>query len=166
MLSINEDWKLVSGFINYKISNSGVVKSLRYGKEKTLKTRLNKKGYVIVSLINEKGCRVLKVHRLVALHFVENVYNKPQVNHDDGNKQNNHHSNLEWCTNLENNTHARKNGLINDYGINNKVAKLTDSDVVEIRNSSLYQKDLALKFNVSKSLISRVQLRLAWKHIE
>lgn len=68
--------------------------------------------YHIVNLCNkgeEKNCLV---HRLVAICFVPNPDNKPEVNHKDGNKINNHVSNLEWVTKAENEEHARANGLV------------------------------------------------------
>ena len=63
----------------------------------------HKTGYVRVSIGNKsKGL----VHRLVAETFIPNPNNKPMVNHIDGNKTNNHISNLEWVTNAENVKHA------------------------------------------------------------
>ena len=77
----------------------------------------NDKGYVRCEL-NGKNIRV---HRLVGKAFVPNLENKPQINHIDGNKGNNHADNLEWCTNAENTQHAYDNGLYENRGINRKV---------------------------------------------
>ena len=54
----------------------------------------------------------IKIHRLVALVFILNPYNKEQVNHIDENKQNNKVINLEWCTNQENQIHKVNSGLV------------------------------------------------------
>lgn len=74
-----------------------------------LKQQVSKgtRGYCQVDL----GKKTVKVHRLVALAFIPTIEGKTQVNHVDGNKQNNHVSNLEWCDNAENQTHAYATGL-------------------------------------------------------
>ena len=72
-----------------------------------LKTRVNNRGYLTVNFAKTTHM----VHRLVARGFVENPENKKYVNHLDGNKLNNHSSNLEWCSIAENNKHARDTGL-------------------------------------------------------
>lgn len=97
----NEVWKSIDGFPNYLVSNLGRVKSLSFnhsGKERILKPSFNHNGYLRISLTNEKGKKTFKVHRLVALAFIPNPDNLPQVNHKDENKQNNNVDNLEWCS--------------------------------------------------------------------
>lgn len=102
-----EVWAKIEGYPNYEVSSFGNVR--RGGKILKLKDRR----YLSVSLYS-KGVSVKfpLVHRLVAKAFIPNPDNKPQVNHIDGNRHNNHISNLEWVTPLENTQHAIKNGLI------------------------------------------------------
>lgn len=75
--------------------------------ERELTYFVNNRGYKTVVF----GKRTHMVHRLVATYFCSNEGNKPIVNHIDGNKLNNLHNNLEWCTVAENNKHARETGL-------------------------------------------------------
>lgn len=92
----------------YLISKDGIIKSAKTGKIKALIS--DAKGYQRVGLCN-KYLKTHKVHRLVAINFIPNPDNKPQVNHKDGNKKNNKVENLEWVTNAENSSHAYKTGL-------------------------------------------------------
>ncbi len=79
-----------------------------------IKQKPDKNGYISVGLMVAKNSRKWKlVHRLVAEEFIPNPLGKPQVNHIDGNKSNNHVSNLEWCTSSENELHAHSTGLKN-----------------------------------------------------
>jgi len=108
-----EVFKELEGFEKkYLISSRGRVWS-NY-KNDYLKQGKTIRGYNIVYLcINRNKQKTMSVHRLVAKHFIENTDNKPQVNHIDGNKENNNVENLEWNTNKENNNHAIKNNLYN-----------------------------------------------------
>jgi hypothetical protein len=111
-----EIWKDIKGYENrYQISNLGKIKSLKRNwqpKEITLKTNKNHLGYERISLSDCIGkLKEHKIHRLVAIHFVNNINNFKEVNHIDGNKLNNHYSNLEWCTRSFNMKHAFNNKL-------------------------------------------------------
>lgn len=99
-------------YYNYDVYEDGSIFS--HYINRFLKPDFTKKGYYQVTLFIENKPKRIKVHRLVALLFLEeNIENKPTVNHIDGNKINNHYSNLEWATFKENNQHAIDNGLRN-----------------------------------------------------
>lgn len=113
----DEVWLPVKGYEGlYEISNYGRVKSLpkirgrALSEEKLLKTRITN-GYVMVGLRKNGKLFNASVHRLIAQAFIPNPECKPQINHIDGNKQNNSVNNLEWCTASENTIHAYAKGL-------------------------------------------------------
>ena len=124
-----EIYKDIEGYKGYKISNYGNVKSLKFGKEKILKQTKNKKGYLYVCLYKDGKVKHYKVHRLVAQTFIPNTNNYQQVNHKDEDKQNNHVTNLEWCTSEYN----------NNYGTHNKRSALSRSkQVMCIETGKIY----------------------------
>ena len=101
-----EVWKEVENYDgDYLISNYGEVKSLKK-KPRILKKRKNRYGYFYVNLCKNGKYKSLDIHRLVALHFLNNSYKK-QVNHKDGKKSNNNLCNLEFVTAKENIQHAK-----------------------------------------------------------
>ena len=106
-----ERWKVVEGTYGaLEVSDLGRVKSnLRDGR--ILKTQKDSKGYHRLRMTIKRERYSFKLHRLVAQAFVPNPDNKAQVNHIDGNKDNNAASNLEWVSNIENAHHAIRNGL-------------------------------------------------------
>jgi hypothetical protein len=112
-----EEWKDIDGFEGlYQVSNIGRVRSLNHetnGKKyigKVLSTKVTS-GYPTVLLSNGAKKTLCRVHRLVARTFIENPTKLPEVNHLDGNKNNNCVENLEWCTSRENKIHAWVTGL-------------------------------------------------------
>jgi hypothetical protein len=111
-MSFKGVWINIEGYENmYQISNTGKIKSLsRKGvrKDRIRVLAIDKYGYSYVSLIKNKIREKYMIHRLVAIHFIPNIYNSPQVNHKDGIKTNNNTYNLEWCTISENVSHAYK----------------------------------------------------------
>lgn len=163
---------------NYKVDILGNIYGLNGNK---LKPAIDKKGYLRVGLILNKKLCTRKVHRLVALAFIENSENKPTVNHINGVKTDNRVENLEWCTYKENTQHAINNNLFyfnsSEQSINKIIKKgslngnalLTESQVIEIRNKykpRIYTRNmLALEYNVKESCIKDIVNRNSWKHI-
>lgn len=106
------EWKIVENTDGkIEVSNSGLVRSYLSGKPRILKSQIDKKGYSRIAITINRKKHTYKVHRLVAIAFLENPEDLPQVNHIDGNKQNNHVENLEWISNRDNALHAIKAGL-------------------------------------------------------
>ena len=96
---MEEIWRVIEGFEDYEISNCGEVRSLKYGKVRILRRNYDRRKYWSCVLYNKKTRYSTRNHVLVAKAFLPNPENKPQVNHIDGNKNNNHVYNLEWVTN-------------------------------------------------------------------
>ena len=108
-------WKTIKGHPNYAVNEKGDVKNIKT--ERILKPVFTHNGYLRVNL----NGKLIRVHRIVALAFIPTENEFLQINHKDGNKQNNNVNNLEWCTASENITHAHLTGLkkINYTGIKN-----------------------------------------------
>ena len=124
-----EIFKDIQNFENkYQISNTGKVKNKKTGL--LLTPKYNKKGYQYVNLcINKHKYIKWYVHRLVGFHFIDNPYNKPQINHKDGNKSIDNVNNLEWVTNEENQKHAVLNNL-HFQGEAHKDSKFTNESIL------------------------------------
>lgn len=162
MKSEIEIWKpvTISPFEGlYEVSNLARVKkfqrlfndksgTIRTKKEFILKQVVVNK-YKAVSLVADTKQRQIKVHRLVALHFVDNPNNYPEINHLDGIKFNNYASNLEWSTHSLNTIHAYKIGLMNTDGSKNGASKLTEKDVIKMR------KDFAIEMAKTGGMVYR-----------
>lgn len=151
---MKEEWKDIEGYEGlYQISNLGRVKSLerivplKNGRKRVQYELIRKpkkayKGYLQVDLWKNHKCSVKRINRLVAIAFIPNPENKPEVNHIDGNKENNRIDNLEWVTGKENMRHAIKTGLWNKEKIKKKSYKKViqyddDNNLIKVWNSTL-----------------------------
>lgn len=128
------EWRTISGFSNYEISNTGLVRNkiTKY----ILKGRLSKSGYYQVSIKNDETNRFINkyIHRLVATTFIDNPENKKEVNHIDGNKTNNQLENLEWVTSSENQKHRHSIGIAKTS--NRKIGMFDkDNNLIQTFNS-------------------------------
>lgn len=142
-----EEWKDIIEYEGYyQISNFGNVKNIQTNK--ILIGDTNSIGYRRVILYIPIKKRFF-IHRLVALHFCEGYEESLVVNHIDGNKQNNHFTNLEWVTRSENDLHAYKLNLREVYPCQFKRAilvydKNTKEFVKEYTNTEECAKDLGV----------------------
>lgn len=161
----SEMWKIHPIYKDYEISNQGRVRHLSYSdsngsirKERLLVGSLHEDGYVFISIClgKQKYLQIPK-HRLIAETWIDNTYNKPEVNHKDGNKQNNDVSNLEWSTRKENQDHAIEN-LLQPKKIYTYKGKLSKEDRDEIirrySEEKISRRELAVQYNVSHTTIS------------
>lgn len=173
-----EIWKNITGYEGmYQVSNLGNVKSLKRKKwngfdyqevvEKFLSQKTHN-GYKYVNLCKPKSQKMISVHRLVAIEFIDNPEQKKYVNHKDNNPSNNNSNNLEWCTQAENIQYAVQQGRFNQ-GILSPRTKFTEKQVLEIRkriaNKEISQNKLAKELGVTQNCISEIVNRLTWKHI-
>lgn len=165
-----EIWKDIEGFESiYLVSNMGRIKRIMHRKNPTntlMKTTLNTGGYHRISLtVNGKGySRILS--RLVAIAFIPNPKNKPQVNHLNG-KDDNRAESLEWNTSKENINHAWETGLSTPKnGILNGNSVLTEKEVIEIRAiKGISKREIATLYNIGEAAVGKIIHRQRWNHI-
>lgn len=139
-------WKPIESYSEYyEISNTGIVRSkdrIVYDKN-GIRLRLNKSKYIspriglykMVGLNKNRIQTQISIHRLVALHFIPNPENKPQVNHIDGDKMNNNVENLEWVTAKENCLHAFETGLKIPTWLGKSLPKETRDKMAEAKKN-------------------------------
>ena len=180
-----EIWKPLRGYEGlYEVSNKGRIKSLprnylrkRKGRKdhivkvkgKVLKQCVGTTGYYIIRIRKDKKCKTKKVHRLIAKTFLPEIKGCNIVNHIDGNRLNNSIENLEWTTHQGNSDNAIERGSIDMKGSKHYFAKLTEQDVIQIRelwrSGNYTQVEIANMFNVGRKNITKIVNRQRWTHI-
>ena len=149
----------ISGYEDYSVTEAGVVINTRTNK--VLKTDLNSAGYQRVTLCVDTKVKRITVHRLVALTYLGD--SELVVNHKDGNKLNNHVSNLEWVSASENRKHAFRHKLVRRPN-----SQLTDQDVECI--CAAIEKQISSKiiletFGIARHIYSDIHARRYYKDI-
>jgi hypothetical protein len=169
-LEMDEIWEILPTFEDrYAVSSLGRIKRNPYSyqcvqgkklvtrhlKEKILGgTKLSNKGYKRVNLDSTQ----FMIHQLVAVIFVDNFENKPQVNHKNGIKTDNRAINLEWVTNLENKQHAVKHNLVANRS--NGFGKLSHSDIeniLHLRDAGFTQLQIGQIYSVAPQTIGKLK---------
>ena len=166
-----EKWRWIPGYEGlYLVSDQGRVFSMpsktHYGH--MMKLGESSYGYLRVCLCKENNKRGYQVHRLVASAFIDNPDGKPEVNHKDGNRQNNAAANLEWVTRSENEKHAYavlgKKPNAPWRGKPREFARVfSDKTVRKIRASNEPSRALAARYGVSKTTILNIKNNQIYK---
>jgi hypothetical protein len=164
-----EIWKDIKDYEGlYAISNLGRVKNLKYNR--LIFGNIDFAGYRVFGLYKNGVQTKKKLHRLMAITFLNNPNNYEQINHINGNKDDNRLTNLEWCDHTHNMKHAYQIGLNSpQFGELSGRSKLKEGDVSNIRND--YENGinsptlLGLKYNISEAQIRRIVKRENWKHV-
>ena len=151
---MNEEWRDIEGYEGiYQISSYGRARSFKFNKIKILKPIKNNQGYLSYILSINGNRKQYRAHRLVAKAFIPNTENKEEVNHIDGDKQNNNVLNLEWVTRSENQQHAwdndlkprltgNKNGFYGKHHnetTRDKLSKMHNKAVINIDTGIIYE---------------------------
>jgi hypothetical protein len=164
-------WKNIIGYNgDYQINNFGIIRSFKSGKWINLKPFKNGHGYLEVQLYNDGEQKSYRIHQLVAEYFISKRPRGFQINHIDGDKNNNNVKNLEYVTASENVQHSHDIGLkVSEVGEGCGASKLTEKEVLEIREmfetGNYTKKSLSNKFSVVPETITQIVNKVTWKHI-
>lgn len=145
---------------DYSVTDCGKVFSGKRGRRTELKHNKTNGGYHIIRLYVSGVKYDRLVHILVAVAFLGKPEEGQQINHKDGNKDNNAVQNLEWCTRSENAKHAYANGLMRKTYKDCYNASLNEEQVCKIRLlivEGKKQRDIASVFGVSEQVVSFIK---------
>lgn len=133
-----------------------------------LKNSRGNNGYFFVGLYKKGKRNNFSVHRLVVIAFLKNTKAKPCVNHKNGIRRDNRLSNLEWCTHMENMSHAIKVLNTIKRGNDSPNSKLKSKQVKEIKKlikNNIQLKTIARIFKIDPRTISSINTKRTWKNI-
>lgn len=168
---MKEEWKyiyILGEKTEYLISSKGRIFS-KYS-NKILKQSVSNCGYLRVDIYKNKKHKKMSVHRLVAIAFIENPDNLPEVNHKDGNKTNNCVENLEWVTPSENDYHAYLTGIKRaKHGDESHLSKYKRKDVeeaCELMESGEYTlPEISIITSISINMLYLIRDRKSWTNV-
>lgn len=173
MSKLIQQWASIPGYEGiYSAGSLGHIRSDRAATNSmpglVRKPYVHKKtGYCVMNLSRHGIAVTHHVHRLIATAFIPNPNNLREVNHKDGNRQNNALDNLEWVSSKENKAHAISIGLGPITGVRHHMAKLTPELAKIIRLSFTGRvgepKEIAKKYGVSTTTIVSVLKNKTWK---
>lgn len=168
----SEVWKIIDDYTDYRVSNFGRVKSLKFRKEKILKQFKDKNGYLIINLYKNKKLKTKKVHHLVFEIFKEKLKENYDVHHINKNKEYNFIDNLKQIFHKDHRKGEKHSEKIKKImsekrkgkylGENNPNYKISNKKIIDIKldieKGDLTQIEMAKKYNISQSMISYIKL--------
>lgn len=155
----------------YLIYEDGTIWNTRIDREAKQRYRAGTTYRIINLKLLNGSSKCFRVHRLVMMAFAP-IDNPDcfEVNHIDGNKENNNFSNLEWCTSSENQLHAFRLGLQSPRrGVKNNLTKLSEDQVqrvFEMRKNNIRVEDIAKEVGCTKSNIYCILSGKSWKQVQ